>query len=410
MGSPLSTRSRRRYQGKGSVVAVGAVVANNAPHTASRARSGGPQRKEGLTCPDNDVLDADKSCTGIRIVQFLIGSYGGAERFFVRLCSALEARGVEQLLLVNDHPSLVADVRAAGLHHEIFTPSRLGGLVDRHRVARRCRAFRADVVIAWMNRAARRVPRGRHINVGRLGGYYPVKNYRRCDYLIGNTPAIVAASTAQGWPADRIRMITNFTEPLDHAEGSADDFGVPPGKPVLCALGRFDAWKGFDTLIEALASVEGATLLLAGQGEGEARLHAIAESFGVAERVRFLGWLDNRGVLFRRADLCVVPSHHEPLGNVILEAWSAGCPVVAAASEGPSWLIEPGRTGMLVPPADPGALADALNAALAAPETRRKWAEEGRRRWEDEFTVERICAAYLGLLREIVEGVSTIRI
>lgn len=337
----------------------------------------------------------------MRLVQFLIGSYGGAERFFVRLCSALQARGVEQLLLVNGHPDLVADVRAAGLQHEIFSPSRLGGLVDRHRVARRCRAFRADVVMAWMNRAARRVPRGDHVNVGRLGGYYPVRNFRRCNYLIGNTPGIVESSIAQGWPADRIRMISNFTDALGDAEGDIGDSGIGPDTPVLCALGRFDAWKGFDTLIEALARVPGAVLLLAGQGEGEANLRALAERCGVADRVRFLGWLDNRAALFRRADICVVPSHHEPLGNVILEAWSTGCPVIAAASEGPSWLIEPGRTGMLVPPADVGALADAIHLALAAPDMRRDWAEEGRRRWENEFAVDRICKAYLDFLREI---------
>jgi glycosyltransferase involved in cell wall biosynthesis len=53
---------------------------------------------------------------------------------------------------------------------------------------------------------------------------------------------------------------------------------------------------------------------------------------------------------------------------------------------------------MLVPPADARALADALKAALAAPEVRRKWAEEGRKRWESEFTVDRICGEYLKFL------------
>src|SRR5690606_19584589 len=252
----------------------------------------------------------------------------------------------------------------AGLRHEIFTPSRLNP-VDRYRVTRTCDAFGADIVMAWMNRAARRLPsKRRFVNVGRLGGYYPVKNYRRCAHLIGNTPGIVESSVAQGWPADRIRMISNFTDPLGETEGAPNDFGITGDVPVLCALGRFDAWKGFDTLIEALARVDRAVLLLAGQGEGEAALRAVAERSGVSDRVRFLGWLDDRAALFRRADICVVPSHHEPLGNVILEAWSARCPVVAAASEGPSWLVEPGRTGMLVPPADAGALAGALNAAL----------------------------------------------
>lgn len=338
----------------------------------------------------------------MRVVQFLIGSYGGAERFFVRLCAALDRRGVDQLVLINDHPALVSDVATSGLQYEILSPSRLGGTVDRHRVAGRCRAFRADIVMAWMNRAARRLPsRGRHVNIGRLGGYYPVKNYRRCDYLIGNTPGIVASSVAQGWPAERIRMISNFTEPLGEAAPPTPDFGIENGRPVLCALGRFDPWKGFDTLIQALAHVEGATLLLAGQGPGEAELRDLAKRSGVADRVRFVGWLDDRAALFRRADLCVVPSHHEPLGNVILEAWSAGCPVIAAASEGPSWLIEPGKTGMLVPTSNVAALAAALNNALADQGARTAWATNGRDRWRTEFTVEQIASAYIAFFEDI---------
>lgn len=342
----------------------------------------------------------------MRVVQFLIGSYGGAERFFVRLCAALDRRGIEQLVLINEHPTLVSDVAACGLRYETFSPSRLGGIVDRHRVARRCRAFRADIVMAWMNRAARRLPpRGRQVNVGRLGGYYPVKNYRRCDYLIGNTPGIVASSVAQGWPAERIRMISNFTEPLVGTAQPTPDFGIENGRPVLCALGRFDPWKGFDTLIQALAHVDGAMLLLAGQGPGEAELRDLAQRSGVADRVRFVGWVDDRAALFDRADICVVPSHHEPLGNVILEAWSAGCPVIAAASEGPSWLIEPGKTGMLVPPADVEALADVLNQALADQNARNAWAKNGQDRWHTEFTVEQIAAAYIAFF----DGITGLR-
>lgn len=342
----------------------------------------------------------------MRVAQFLIGSYGGAERFFVRLCAALEARGVAQLLLINDHPALIADVEAAGLRREIFTPGKIGAW-DRYRVTRTCTSFRADVVMAWMNRAARRLPaKGRFVNVGRLGGYYPVKNYRRCDHLVGNTPGIVQDSISHGWPAERIRMISNFTDPLGDVAGASDDFGIKGDTPVLAALGRFDPWKGFDTLIDALAHVPRAILLLAGQGDGEAALRARAERAGVSDRVRFLGWLDNRAALLHRADICVVPSHHEPLGNVILEAWSARCPVVAAASEGPSWLVEPGKTGMLVPPADAPALAEALNAALADPKARNTWAAEGRKRWENEFTVDRICAAYMEFFQEITARAS----
>lgn len=337
----------------------------------------------------------------MRVVQFIVGSYGGAERFFIRLCAALAARNVDHFAIVNDDPELVADIRAAGLDHAILPLSRLGCVADRITVARLCHDFRADVAVAWMNRAARRLPRGSYASIGRLGGYYPVKHYRRCDYLVANTPGIRDHCTEQGWPADRIRVIPNFSDRLADAPAEAEDFGIDGNPFVICSLGRFDPWKGFDTLIEAVSRVEGVHLLLAGQGVEETALREQVDKLGIADRVRFLGWLDNRADLFRRADVCVVPSHHEPLGNVILEAWSAGCPVIAAASEGPSWLIEHGDSGLLVPVGDAEALADALRIAKADTDVRTGWARAGHAHWQSEFSEDVICRRYIDFFEEI---------
>jgi glycosyltransferase involved in cell wall biosynthesis len=358
----------------------------------------------------------------MRVLQFMIGSFGGAERFFVRLCRALGARGVDQLVLINDHPNLVEDVRRAGLEFRIFEPSRLGGLLDRRRLNQHCRRFQPDIVTAWMNRAARRLPEGPHVNVGRLGGYYPVKHYGRCDHLVANTPGIVASSIAQGWPADRISMISNFIDDLGQSQSDNGNTAGPPraavgdqtfgiGKdvPVLCGLGRLDAWKGFDTLIQALAHLEGAVLLLAGQGPEECALRMLAERCGVGDRVHFLGWLEDRAALLRRADICVVPSRHEALGNVVLEAWSVGCPVVAAACEGPRWLIEHGVTGLLFPPGDVDTLTDMLRQAIADAPGRERWATHAAARWQRDFTEEAICSSYIKLFQDLAAARGWVR-
>ena len=62
--------------------------------------------------------------------------------------------------------------------------------------------FRPAAMLCWMNRASRMTPAAGPVKVGRLGGYYDLKYYRDCDYLIGNTPGIVDYLTAAGWPAD----------------------------------------------------------------------------------------------------------------------------------------------------------------------------------------------------------------
>ena len=95
----------------------------------------------------------------------------------------------------------------------------------------------------------------------------------------------------------------------------------------------------------------------------------------------------------------ICPSLHEPLGNVVIEAWSAGLPVVATASEGPSALIKDGETGLLVPlPQQPGggaaALALAIERLCGDAALRLRLAAAGRRAFEAEFTENRVVAQY----------------
>ena len=129
---------------------------------------------------------------------------------------------------------------------------------------------------------------------------------------------------------------------------------------MLLALSRLHEKKGLDVLLRALAELPGCVAWIAGDGPLEADLKALAARLGVADRVRFLGWRSDRGALLKAADICVLPSRWEPFGTVMLEAWAAGTPLVAAASQGPSALIEDGGNGLLVPVDDAPALAAAI--------------------------------------------------
>ena len=93
--------------------------------------------------------------------------------------------------------------------------------------------------------------------------------------------------------------------------------------------------------------------VIAGEGPERAALLELARREGVADRLHLPGWRTDTAALLAAADLLVCPSRHEPLGNVVIEAWSARRPVVAAAAEGPRELISSGRDGLLVPPEDP---------------------------------------------------------
>lgn len=288
--------------------------------------------------------------------------HGGAEGFYERLSVALHAAGEDVLPIIRRDGERAARLRAGGL-----APVELGfggalDLLTGPRLRRALAGFAPAVTVAWMNRAARFTPKGPWTLVGRMGGFYDLKYYRRCDHIVGNTQGIVRWVVAQGWPAARAHHVPNFVDDLSGAAPAESP--APLGARRLLAMGRLHPNKGFDIALRALAQMPSAHLAIAGEGPERAALEALARDLGVADRVAFLGWRRDTGALLAAAEVFVCSSRHEPLGNIVLEAWSAARPVVAVRSQGPAELITEGVDGVLVPPEDPGALANAIAGLL----------------------------------------------
>ncbi len=322
-----------------------------------------------------------------RVLQAVAGAeHGGAETFFVTLALALAEDGLEQRVVMRRNPGRAARLRAGGVEP---LELRFGGPLDwrtRWALRRELAAWRPDVAVTWMSRASHLMPKGDFTHLGRLGGYYDLKYFRKCDHLLGITPAIVEYVVAEGWPAERAHYMPNFVDleaapPLPRSE-----LDTPEETPLVLALGRHHVNKAFDVLLKALSNVPGATLWLAGDGPERAALEALAGELGVAPRVRFLGWRTDLAALYGAADICVFPSRHEPFGTVTLEAWAAGVPLIAAAAAGPAGIVRDGEDGLLVPVDDPDALAAALRHLIDDAGLRARLAERGRARWRADFT------------------------
>lgn len=327
----------------------------------------------------------------MRIAHVMAGAQaGGAELFFERLTAAQARAGASVLPVIRRNAGRAARLRASGL-----IPAELGfrgplDLLTPLRLRRVLRRAAPSLVVAWMSRAARATPRGPYVLLGRLGGRYDLRHFRHCDHLAGNTAGLVRWMVAQGWPAARVHHLPNFAGDL----GDAAPAVLPPGRTVL-ALGRLHPNKAFDVLIGAMALLPpDVRLVLAGEGPERARLDALAGRLGLSGRVDMPGWRPDTASLLRAADVLAVPSRHEPLGNTVLEAWSAGCPVVAADADGPAELIDPGRDGLLVPRESPAALAAALTTVLDDGELRARLAAAGRRRYLAEFTEAAVLARW----------------
>lgn len=336
----------------------------------------------------------------MRIAQVMAGSpAGGAELFFERLTIALANAGETVLPVIRRNAARAGRLSSAGL---AAVQLGFGGpfdLLTGRRLRTVLRRFAPRVAVAWMNRAASFTPRGDWVLAGRLGGYYDLTYYRHCDHLIGNTRGIVDWITRQGWPAARVHHLPNFSP--DMANAAPASLGLPNGVRLVLALGRLHPNKGFDVLIRALPALPGVHAVIAGEGPERAALLELARQERVADRLHLPGWRGDTAALLAAADLLICPSRHEPLGNVVIEAWSARRPVVAAAADGPRELITSGRDGMLVPPEDPGALAKAMVSLLDDPERAMALAEAGRLRYEAEHAEAPVVARWRQFLATV---------
>jgi len=344
----------------------------------------------------------------MRILQALAGTpHGGAEIFFERLTSALAAHeDIQQEILIRHNSERAARLRGCQLKVTELPFSGPFDLITRRGFRSAIRQFAPQVVLTWMNRATRFCPQpyGRFVHVGRLGGYYDLKYYRHCDHLIGNTRGIKDYLEAEGWPAERAHYVPNFVPAKKVEPVSRATLVTEEGAPLLLALGRLHDNKAFDVLLMALADVPNAILWIAGEGPNGVLLQQLADSLGIASRVRFLGWREDTAALLAAADVLVCPSRVEPLGNVILEAWAQRVPVVASSAAGPSALIQDQVTGMLVPIDDPGGLARALVQMIDDPAFADAMAAAGYETFEAEYSEAVVTGLYIEFLNEVVAG------
>lgn len=187
-------------------------------------------------------------------------------------------------------------------------------------------------------------------------------------------------SAALAVPTNDLVQVHNAVDPAAwHTTGRQRDeirhrAGIPADAPLLVLAGRVEWEKGGDVAVRALPHIRrahpGTNLVIAGSGSQRPTLTDLARRQRVARAVRLTGHLDQPAVaaLLGTADVALVPSSYEPFGLVALEASAAGTPVVAGAAGGLPEIVTHGENGLLVPPRDPRALADAVTGLLADPD------------------------------------------
>ncbi len=293
---------------------------------------------------------------------------GGAEMFAYRFFVALSKHPkVDVLVVVREKSWMEGVLRDAGVPHKTVP---YGGFFDwstKGKVRRIAQDFQPDVVMSWMNRATRFVPKGPWATVGRLGGFYDLKYYKgKVKHLVCNTEELCEHCRKGGWPAEALAMISNFipapAEGWRNARAAKRrELGFAEDDVVAIMSGRLHKVKGIDLAMKAVAGLpENFKLLLVGEGPLHAELTELAASLRISDRVVFAGWQDNVSPFAAASDLWLAPSRHEPLGNTCLDGWIHEIPVIVADTGGLAMLVEEGATGLKVPVEDADALREAM--------------------------------------------------
>jgi glycosyltransferase involved in cell wall biosynthesis len=336
----------------------------------------------------------------VRVLHLIKGlGLGGAERLLEMAAPYLDREHfdyhVAYLLPWKD--ALAGPLRDAGIPVHCLEYRRLADLAVLSRLVRLVQRERIELIHAHLPVAgllARLAKRRTGVRVvytehGVPGHYrWPTRianalTYRLNDAVIavsGDVARSVAGYVRGGRP--RLVTVPNAVEERLFTHGPADAaavrraFGVPPGAPLVVTVGNLRAAKGHADLLQAARRVRadrpGVRFLIVGVGPREASLRRQAAQLALDGTVVLTGFRSDARDLIAVADLYVLPSRSEGLPVSLLEAMALGRPVVATHVGGIPEVLRHGVEGLLVPPADPEALAEAILALLADPDRRER--------------------------------------
>jgi glycosyltransferase involved in cell wall biosynthesis len=235
------------------------------------------------------------------------------------------------------------------------------------------------------------------------------------DRVVANSTAVRDWLVGLGMDERRVVTIPNGivvpSEPRLNKDGSVRrQLGIPPDAPVIAAVCRLNQNKGLEYFLRAAVALRPrfpeARFLIVGGSYFDPlypkTLEQLTTQLGLNDRVIFAGERNDVPRVLQEIDISVLPSLNEGLSNSLLEAMAAGLPVVATRVGGNPEVVQHGKTGLLVPPRDPQALAEAITRILESPEMSRQFGRAGFDRVKDNFslaaTVRRTEDLYMSLL------------
>jgi glycosyltransferase involved in cell wall biosynthesis len=254
-------------------------------------------------------------------------------------------------------------------------------------------------------------------NYPRIGQWLYLMLERQLSRLSRTIINVSASQSAEGlglrlFTAEQNAVVVNGIAPEEMTRATSEPpvrreaLGFGTDDVVLGCVGRFDPVKRLEVLLGAVQRLLGrlprVTLVLVGTGREETRIRQLTLELGLQDRVTFTGFLENAARVYPALDLYVSASRKEGLPLSLLEAMCAGLAVVATDVAGHRDVVVHGKTGLLVPPDDSAALANAVASLVSDPARRRAMGEAGRRRAFEEFGIGLMVDATAAIYRRAV--------
>jgi glycosyltransferase involved in cell wall biosynthesis len=321
--------------------------------------------------------------------------FGGAEQELLHLIAGLDRRQWRPMLFYHEGPGvgpLVAQARRLHVDLHATVPMPLGwqGALRAPGFAWQLHAMRPDVFhanLSWplackyglVSALLARIPAIVATIQLFVEAPYSLATRAQQHWIANSIGRYIAVSGAVAeemrhvfdLPAEKLVVIPNAI-PIEDFAAAADpalhaELAGGTARPVVLSVARLAPQKGECYLLEAAAQIPEAVFVLVGDGPQRSALESQAATLGLTNRVRFLGHRSDVPALLAASDLFVLPSLYEGLPLSVLEAMAARRPVVATDIAGTREAVVDGITGLLVPPTDPGALAQALRRLLGDP-------------------------------------------
>lgn len=336
---------------------------------------------------------------------------GGAPNALLRLLQGLNRERYQPFVgcLFNGDSSVAAEIRALGIpvfDMRMNSKTDIGAMVRLSQLIRNisprilhCSLFHANLPGRLIGRFVG-VPV--IINSERSSGIEKEWRYRVNRLTIDLVDCVIAVSEHVrdfcvdhiGLSPDKVQVIYNgVTLPDDNQPTSREVkryLNIADDIPLIGAVCRIEPVKGISFLIQAITQLPGVEAIIIGDGSERESLEAKASKLGVGERIHWLGFRNDVQELIPAFDVFVQPSLYEGLSNSILEAMAAYLPVVATSAGGTPELVVDQETGLLVPPENVQALAEAIRGLLDDENRRQHYGQAGRERVEAMFTAEKM--------------------